>query len=65
MVLDHNEIAGNNTYNWEAHVPDCGCTGGGKFWQVKNAVINGNWIHGNHGVGLWVDTNDSGFSITE
>ena len=64
IVLLHNEIAGNNTYNWEAHVPECGCTGGGKFWQVDGAVIKDNWVHGNHGVGMWVDTNDSGFSIT-
>ena len=63
LVLEHNEIAGNDTYNWEAHIPDCGCTGGGKFWDVKNAVITGNWIHGNHSVGLWADTNNRGFDI--
>jgi hypothetical protein len=32
--------------------------------NLNGAVIKDNWIHGNHGVGLWVDTNDSGFSIT-
>jgi hypothetical protein len=64
IVLTHNEITGNNTYNWESHVGECGCTGGGKFWLVDGAVIKDNWIHGNHGVGLWVDTNDSGFDIT-
>ncbi|MEA2828063.1 MAG: hypothetical protein QOG43_2502, partial [Actinomycetota bacterium] len=29
IVIDHNEIAGNNTYDWEAHVAGCGCSGGG------------------------------------
>jgi hypothetical protein len=63
LVLKNNEIAGNDTYNWEAHSPDCGCTGGGKFWDVKNAVIENNWIHGNHSVGLWADTNNRGFEF--
>ena len=41
----------------------CGCTGGGKFWDVKNAVIENNWVHGNHSVGLWADTNNRGFEF--
>ena len=65
LVLKNNEIAGNDTYNWEAHSPDCGCTGGGKFWDVKNAVIENNWIHDNHSVGLWADTNNRGFEFRE
>ena len=63
LVLKNNEIAGNDTFNWEAHSPDCGCTGGGKFWEVKNAVIENNWIHDNHSVGLWADTNNRGFEF--
>ena len=63
LVLKNNEIAGNDSYNWEAHSPDCGCTGGGKFWDVKNAVIENNWIHDNHSVGLWADTNNRGFEF--
>ena len=34
-----------------------------KFWDVKNAVISGNWVHGNHSVGLWADTNNRGFEV--
>jgi hypothetical protein len=63
LVLKNNEIAGNDTYNWEAHSPDCGCTGGGKFWEVKNAIIENNWIHDNKSVGLWADTNNRGFEL--
>ena len=63
LVVKNNEIAGNDTYNWEAHSPGCGCTGGGKFWDVKNAVIENNWIHDNHSVGLWADTNNRGFEF--
>jgi hypothetical protein len=64
LVMDHNEIAGNDTYNWEKHISGCGCTGGGKFWAVRGAVIRDNWVHGNHSVGLWADTNNRGFDIS-
>jgi len=63
LVIDHNEIAGNDTYNWEARQQGCGCTGGGKFWDVDGAVITDNWVHGNHSVGLWADTNNRSFEI--
>ena len=43
--------------------PGCGCTGGGKFWEVNGAVVTDNWVHGNHSVGLWADTNNRGFDI--
>jgi len=63
LVLDHNEIAGNDTYNWEKREPGCGCTGGGKFWNVNGAIITYNWFYDNHSVGLWADTNNRGFDI--
>jgi len=63
IVIDHNEITGNDTYNWEKRDPGCGCTGGGKFWNVNGATIKGNWVHGNHSVGLWADTNNRSFDI--
>ena len=65
LVIDHNEIVGNDTYDWEKHQPGCGCTGGGKFWDVNGAVITDNWVHGNHSVGLWADTNNRGFDIED
>ncbi len=63
LVLEHNEIAGNDTYNWEKRDPGCGCTGGGKFWSVDGATIRYNWIYQNHSVGIWADTNNRGFDI--
>ena len=63
VVLDHNEIAGNNTDNWEAQEPGCGCTGGGKFWDVNGATVTNNYIHDNKGTGLWADTNNIDFLI--
>jgi len=63
LVIDHNEIVGNDTYNWEARQSGCGCTGGGKFWDVNGAVVTNNWVHGNHSVGLWADTNNRNFDI--
>ena len=62
-MLDHNEIIGNDTYDWEAKVPGCGCSGGGKFWDVDGAVITNNWVVDNRSAGLWADTNNRGFEI--
>jgi hypothetical protein len=59
--LVHNEITGNNTADWETRQPGCGCTGGGKFWAVRNATVKNNWVHDNRGVGLWADSNNTGF----
>lgn len=63
VVLDHNEITGNNTDDWETRQPGCGCTGGGKFWATTHAELTGNYVHDNHGPGLWADTNDVDFTV--
>jgi hypothetical protein len=61
IVLRGNEIARNNTANWEKIQPGCGCSGGGKFWDTRNAKVVNNFVHHSHGPGLWADTNDVGF----
>ena len=61
IVLDHNEIVGNNTGDWETKIEGCGCTGGGKFWDVRNVKVTNNYVHDNKSVGLWADTNDNNF----
>lgn len=61
ITLDHNEIAGNNTDDWERQIDGCGCTGGGKFWDVQGAKVTNNWVHGNKSTGLWADTNNIDF----
>jgi nitrous oxidase accessory protein NosD len=63
ITIQGNEITGNNTDNWEALRPGCGCTGGGKFWAVSGAVVRGNWIHDNNGAGMWADTNNTAFAV--
>jgi len=63
LDLDNNEIAANDTYNYEARQPGCGCSGGGKFWNVVNAVVTDNWVHDNSSVGLWADTDNAGFEF--
>lgn len=64
VVIDHNEISYNNTHLWETVTPDCGCSGGGKFWATNAATITNNWFHHNHeGPGLWADTNNNDFDI--
>src|SRR4029453_300423 len=57
----HNEIVGNNTGDWETKEPGCGCTGGGKFWDVRNVRVTNNYVHDNKSVGLWADTHDNNF----
>jgi parallel beta-helix repeat protein len=63
LVLDGNEFVGNNTGDWETKNPGCGCTGGMKFWAVNGATVRNNWIHHNHGPGVWADTNNNDFLI--
>jgi hypothetical protein len=61
LLLEGNEIVGNNTDDWESREPGCGCSGGVKFWSVNGADVRGNWVHGNRGTGLWADTNNNDF----
>jgi hypothetical protein len=63
ITVHHNEISHNNTGDWEAKIPGCGCTGGGKFWDVDGATVTANWVHHNRSVGLWADTNNIAFRI--
>ncbi|MPY82673.1 MAG: right-handed parallel beta-helix repeat-containing protein [Actinophytocola sp.] len=63
ILLRDNEFVGNNTDDLENQIPGCGCTGAMKFWSVDGADIAGNWIHHNHGPGIWADTNNNDFLI--
>jgi hypothetical protein len=63
VTITGNEISGNDTYDWESHVDGCGCTGGGKFWRTNGATFTGNYVHDNHSVGLWADTDNTAFDI--
>ncbi|MFD7708282.1 right-handed parallel beta-helix repeat-containing protein [Streptomyces sp. NPDC059786] len=65
LVVEGNEITGNNTDDWERRKPGCGCTGGIKFWAVDGADIRGNWVHDNRGAGLWADNNNNDFRIED
>jgi hypothetical protein len=61
IVIDQNEISGNNQDDWEAQIPGCGCSGAGKFWDVQGATVTNNYVHDNLSTGLWADTNDIDF----
>jgi hypothetical protein len=65
LVVEGNEIAGNDTGDWERRQPGCGCTGGVKFWAVNGADVRGNWVHDNRGAGLWADTDNNDFRIED
>jgi hypothetical protein len=60
LVFDHNEVTGNDADQLPG---DCGCAGGVKFWAVKGATVTNNWVHDNHSVGLWADTNNYGLDF--
>lgn len=63
ITVDHNEVTGNNTDNWEARQAGCGCAGGAKFWDVNGATVISNYVHDNLGPGLWADTDNRGFDV--
>ncbi|MGW3204046.1 right-handed parallel beta-helix repeat-containing protein [Streptomyces sp. NPDC001135] len=65
LVVEGNEIVGNNTGDWERRRKGCGCTGGVKFWDVNGAEVRGNWVHDNRGTGLWADTDNNDFRIED
>ncbi|MFE0652968.1 right-handed parallel beta-helix repeat-containing protein [Streptomyces sp. NPDC059534] len=65
LVVEGNEVVGNNTDDWERRQPGCGCTAGIKFWAVDGADVRGNWVHDNRGAGLWADTNNNDFRIED
>lgn len=60
IVMAGNEISYNNT---KGDPPACGCSGGGKFWDVHGAKVLDNWVHHNHGAGIWADQNNYNFLI--
>jgi parallel beta-helix repeat protein len=67
ITLSDNEISLNNSggeYDVPGSMFQCGCSGGGKFWNVNGATISGNYVHDNKGPGIWVDTNNTGINIT-
>ena len=66
ITLDDNEIADNDAYggyDQSGSGIQCGCSGGGKFWDSTNVTIEDNYVHDNGNVGIWVDTDNSGFLV--
>ncbi len=65
VTVTDNEVSYNDTANYTATTVGCGCTGGAKFWETTGATITGNYVHDNASVGIWADTNNSGFNISD
>ncbi|MGH9092806.1 MAG: right-handed parallel beta-helix repeat-containing protein, partial [Acidimicrobiales bacterium] len=63
VTVAGNEISSNDTTDWTGRTPGCGCAGGAKFWDTAGAVVVDNYVHDNHDVGLWADTDNVGFDI--
>jgi hypothetical protein len=66
LTITNNEISDNDTQNYDTDgTGTCGCTGGAKFWNDLGATVTGNYIHDNESVGLWMDTNNTGFNVSD
>ena len=66
ITLTHDEISLNSVDNIDGGTPyGCGCSGGGKFWNVYNGIVAYDYVHGNYGTGLWADTNNMGFNFSK
>ncbi len=65
VTVTDNEISDNDTANYTVTTVGCGCTGGAKFWETTGATITGNYVHNNASVGIWADTNNTGFDISD
>ena len=66
LTITNNEISYNDTRNYDTNgTGTCGCTGGAKFWNDLGATVTGNYIHDNESVGLWMDTNNTAFNVSD
>jgi hypothetical protein len=66
IVVSDNEISYNDTFGYDTTSgDDCGCAGGGKFWETVGATVTDNYVHDNQDPGLWVDTDNAGFNISD
>lgn len=67
VTLTGNEISFNDSagaYDQPGGI-GCGCSGGGKLWEVDGADISDNYVHDNGNVGIWVDTDNTGIDISD
>ncbi len=61
MLIDHNEMAGNDTELYDTPGHDmCGCSGAFKLWASVDATVTNNYVHDNHSIGMWFDTANTG-----
>ena len=68
-VLTHNDIYDNNNlhafdFPGSPANNQCGCSGGGKWWEGLNDQTTDNYVHGNQDVGIWYDTDNAGALIS-
>ncbi len=62
-IYTDNVISSNNTANTFCKVSATAECGGGKAWSTTNLMISYNFIHDNHGPGIWDDTDNQGTVI--
>ena len=68
-VLTRNDIYDNNNlhafdFPGSPANNQCGCSGGGKWWEGLNDQTTDNYVHGNQDVGIWYDTDNAGALIS-
>jgi hypothetical protein len=62
--ISYNDGSTKGTGHYDHGSTACGCGGGGKFWEVTNAVVETNYVHNNGDPGIWIDTDNAGFLIS-
>jgi parallel beta-helix repeat protein len=62
-IYSDNIIAHNNFADQYCKVPATAECGGGKAWKTTDVTISYNYIHDNHGPGIWDDTDNQGTVI--
>jgi hypothetical protein len=68
-ILTDNDIYDNNNlhafdFPGSTANDQCGCSGGGKWWEGLNDQTTDNYVHGNQDVGIWYDTDNAGALIS-
>jgi hypothetical protein len=68
ITLSYDEISFNDAYGGYDRGTgsiECGCSGGGKFWDTTNVTIEDDYVHNNGNVGVWADTDNSGYQVAD
>ena len=65
MRITVNEVARNNTSRYRRADGECSDAGGSKITLSANVILDRNWYHRNHCIGIWFDIDNHGVTIED